>query len=223
MLQTLKSHLFLTFGLALYAMSTSSATATVVVVDPLEVMTQQSEVVIHGVVFDQEVRQDANGRIITLTTVEVIDGIKGANKGERITVYQVGGTMNGISQWIAGNHRFVQGEEFLLFGVRHEDMIVSYGVGIGKFRVVRDASGTVLVEDVNNVIAAYRQQDGQMKLEEAMPRVFLTLDAFKEMLRNVGEMAPPLKVKKPQLRTIQPRQPRLFKQPSVPKQPTMLK
>ena len=35
-----------------------------------------------------------------------------------------------------------------------------------------DAAGTVLVEDVNDVIAAYRQQNGQMKLEQAMPRVF---------------------------------------------------
>ena len=223
MLQTLKNRLFLLFGIALYMASTNSAMATVVVVDPLEVMAQQSEVIIHGVVFEQDVRQDDNGRIITLTTVEIIDGIKGATKGERVTIYQVGGTINGISQWIAGNHRFVQDEEFLLFGVRHEDMIVSYGVGIGKFRIVRDASGTVLVEDVNNVLAAYRQQNGQMKFEEAMPRVFLTLDAFKEMLRNVGDIAAPQKVKKPQLRAIKPRQPKMFKQPSVPKQPTMLK
>ena len=195
MMQTMKRQLFLIAGFAIGVLAAYPAMATVVVVDPLEVMAQQSEVVIHGVVYGQEVQQDENGRIITLTQVEVVDGIKGATKGERVTVYQVGGTINGISQWIAGNHRFVNGEEFLLFGVQHENMIVSYGVGIGKFRIVRDAAGTVLVEDVNDVIAAYRQQNGQMKLEQAMPRVFLTLDAFKDMLREVALMPAPLKVK----------------------------
>ena len=43
-------------------------------------MAQQSEVVIHGVVYGQEVQQDENGRIITLTQVEVVDGIKGRPK-----------------------------------------------------------------------------------------------------------------------------------------------
>lgn len=220
MSQLKKMRFLLIWGfLASFSLSVSSAQATVVVIDPLEVMSQKSEVVIHGVVFDQEVRQDERGRIITLTTVEVLDGLKGAAKGEEIVIYQVGGTFQGISQWIAGNHRFAQGEEFILFGVRHDNMVVSYGVGIGKFRVIRDASGTVVVEDVNNVIGAYGQRNGQMKLEHAIPRVYLTLDTFKDMVRNVSHMPPPLEVRKPKLKTLPVAIPKPLKTPRTPMQP----
>ena len=80
MMQTMKRQLILIAGFAIGVLAAYPAMATVVVVDPLEVMAQQSEVVIHGVVYGQEVQQDENGRIITLTQVEVVDGIKGATQ-----------------------------------------------------------------------------------------------------------------------------------------------
>jgi len=220
MSQIKKMRFLLIWGfIAPFLLGVSSVHATVVVIEPLEVMSLKSEVVIHGVVFDQEVRHDDRGRIITLTTVEVLDGLKGATKGEQVVIYQVGGTFQGISQWIAGNHRFAQGEEFILFGVRHKDMVVSYGVGIGKFRVIRDASGTVVVEDVNNVIGAYGQRNGQMKLEHAIPRVYLTLDTFKDLVRDVSNMPPPLEVRKPKLRVLPTAIPQPLKTPRTPMQP----
>lgn len=204
---------FLGMSLALTVVAASSANATIVVVDPLDVMTQKSEVVVHAVVYGQEVRSDSRGRIITLTTVEVVDGLKGAAKGDLVVIYQVGGTLNGISQWIAGNHRFLPGEEFLLFGVRYEDMVVSYGVGIGKFKIVRDETGAFLVEDVNDVVAAYRQKDGPMQMEEAVPRVFTGLEQFKGLIRDIDAASNQPRLKPTNLRVIKPQPIRPINQP----------
>ena len=54
-------------------------------------------------------------------------------------------------------------------------MIVRYGVCICNFILIRDETGVLVVEDVNDVVAAYRQQGGPMKMEPATPRVFTAL------------------------------------------------
>lgn len=212
-------HWLLTWAFFLPLLWNGQAQATIVVVDPLDVMTQKSEVVVHAVVYAQEVKTDSRGRIITLTLVEVLDGMKGASKGEQLIIYQVGGSLNGISQWIAGNHRFAAGEEFLLFGVRYENMIVSYGVGIGKFKVIRDETGVLVVEDVNDVVAAYRQQGGPMKMEPATPRVFTALDDFKELVRDIASVPAQPKLLTPNLKVINPKALKPLRQPMKPAQP----
>ncbi|HEY1100280.1 MAG TPA: hypothetical protein VGF99_15185, partial [Myxococcota bacterium] len=53
----------------------SSAQATVVVKTSLEEMTLRSEVVMQAVVVEQKVVEDKPGKIVTLTTLRVVDGI----------------------------------------------------------------------------------------------------------------------------------------------------
>src|SRR5690606_38032388 len=123
---------------------------------------QRSEVIVHARVAEQRVLRQADVGIVTLTDIEVIDGIKGAKSGEVMTIYQVGGFLDGDNAWISGAHRHVVGEEMVLFAVRHGERIVSYGVGLGKFLVHRDGTVPSVREDLGGVAVMERGDDGQM-------------------------------------------------------------
>ncbi len=161
-----------------------SASATVVFIDNIEKMTKQSDVVIHAAVADQSVKEDAEGRITTLTTLEILDGIKGARTGDLITLYQVGGALNGRVMRVSGAQHYHFGEELVLFGVKLDNMIVSYGVGLGKFKVLRGTDGTKVVEDLNDLVEAKPGTSGNTILQEPKPRQFASLDAFKGAIRD---------------------------------------
>lgn len=171
---------FLLSGVLGYA---SSAQATVVVMHSLEEMTRRSELVAEARVADQRVVEE-NGRIITLTDVEVIDGIKGAKSGDVLTIYQVGGTLNGTRMWIEGAHRYEIGEQMIFFGVRHGERVVSYGVGLGKFRIVYDGSFQKVVEDLSGVVVLKTGVGGQAEFETPTPRSFPSLATFKSEVKQ---------------------------------------
>ena len=128
------------------------AQATTVINVPLEQMTKESTVILHGRVEAQQVVQEAGtDRILTLTAVEVLNSVKGIEKNETITIYQVGGTLNGRTLNVIGALEFEKGEEFILFGVRFEEMIVSYGMGLGKFAVSEKAGKKFVVPEFGDV------------------------------------------------------------------------
>lgn len=117
-------------------LSALPAGATQVFYVPPELMAQEADVVAHALVRDQQVRWDAqHQRILTLTTIEVLDGLKGARKGDRHTIYQVGGTLDGATFHIPGALTFTPGEQMLFFAMRYEQQLVSYGMGLGKYLV----------------------------------------------------------------------------------------
>ena len=171
-----------------------SALATVVVIHPLDEMTARSDVVVHARVGAQQVVRD-KGRLITLTEIEVIEGFKGARAGDILTIYQVGGDLDGEHQWISGMQRYMPGEEMVLFAVRFGDKIVSYGVGVGKFKIERDADGTRVVEDIHDVVAYTRDPDGAPSMQQPRPRERPSLDGFKTEIRDY--VAHPIQLAKP--------------------------
>src|SRR5688572_25083234 len=102
------------------------SSAILVKLTDLHTMAKRSDVVAHGRVGDQQVVEDNRGRLITLTSVEVYDGIYGAKTGEVIMVYQVGGEKNGLVMPLLGGHRYRFGEEVILFGLKLDNAYVSY-------------------------------------------------------------------------------------------------
>lgn len=178
--QSLLAQAFL-LGAALYALPSA---ATVVVMHSLEEMTQRSEVIVHARVADQRVERREQLGIITLTDIEVIDGIKGAEKGDVLTIYQVGGSLDGEHAWIAGAHKHRIGEEMVLFAVRHGSQIVSYGVGLGKFVVDREGKLPSVIEDIGDIAVMERGPNGELRYTTPEPRNSPSLDAFKEHIRR---------------------------------------
>ena len=165
----------------------SAARATVVVVPTLEEMTLRADVVAQVVVRDQRVIDD-KGRPMTLTSLEVSDGIKGAKAGDVIELRQLGGSVGGREMWIAGAHRFQIGEECVLFAMRPAVLAggaILYGVGFGVFDVVDGVDGKKLQEITGAVVRAEPQADGTTKFLPVRPRAYDSLDAFKAELRAI--------------------------------------
>lgn len=189
------------------------AEATVVVLHSLEEMSRRSEVIAHARVAERHVVKEGPG-VVTLTELEVIDGLKGAKAGDILTVYQVGGELDGVRHWIEGAHEYEMGEEIVLFAVRHGERVVSYGVGVGKFRVVYDGAFRRVVEDLGDVVVLQRDEQGGARFSSPEPRQDPSLDAFKERVRRAqraGDLStapsaagPALKesVRKPHLKSL---------------------
>ena len=182
------------------------AQATVVVVPELEELTHRSEVVVQAVVRKVTAFKDERGRLITETSLEVLDGILGAKVGDIVPVQQLGGSLDGHEAWIAGNHRFKVGEEVVFFGVRLPNdrrVVIPYGVGFGIFHVVDDVNGRHVVEiGSGDVVQMVRTPAGGSRMEPVQPRHFDNLDTFKVRLRTIlaGQNAPAL----PQKRMLRP-------------------
>ncbi len=176
--------------------------ATVVVVPSLEELTHRSDVIVHAVVRDVVTMKDERGRLITETSLEVIDGVRGGKAGDVVPVHQVGGALGDQRAWIAGNHRFHVGEEVVFFGVhlpKDPRVVVPYGIGFGIFAVTDDVDGRHAVEiGGDDVVQIVKSDKGDKKMLPVTPRHFDNLEAFKADLRSIlaGANAPPVQHKR---------------------------
>jgi hypothetical protein len=186
------------------------AFATVVVFEDLPTMAGKSDVIAHVVVRDQQVKEEANGRIVTFTTLEVLEGFKGAKSGDVLNLFQVGGEMKGKRQWITGAHRYTFAEQMVLFGVRYKDRVLSYGVGLGKFKIVGEGEKAVVREDITDVVAARPGPTGKMEMHAPTARTFTSLAAFRAEVQEA--LKPKAHQRAPkQLRRIKPLDPKTLK------------
>lgn len=184
-----------------------AAHATVVALTSLEEMTHRSDVVMHAVVTGQKVVEDRPGRIVTLTTFEVKDGISGVKAGDVVTVFQVGGRLGDQQSWIAGAHKFKVGEELVFFGSRMgktSELVVPWAIGYGLFSILDDVDGRHVHEIAGDVSAMSTDAAGNAKLVALTPRTFQNLEVFKAELRAIlaGEnvITPPaLRIARPAL------------------------
>ncbi len=162
--------------------------ATVVVATSLEEMTHRSDVVIQAKVISQKVVEDRPGKIVTLTSLQVIDGISGAKAGDVVTVYQIGGRLGDQQAWIAGAHRFEQGQEIIFFGARmgkRPELLVPWAIGYGIFAILDDVDGRHVHEITGDVSALERNDKGAARMVSVSPRRYESLDAFKAQLRAI--------------------------------------
>ena len=168
----------------------SMAQATTVINVPLEQMAKESTVIVHGRVEAQQVVQEAGSdRILTLTAVEVLTEVKGLKKNDIVTIYQVGGTLDGQTLHVSGALKFRKGEEFILFGVRFRDMIVSYGMGLGKYMVMKHSGDTFVLPEFGDVHRV--EPDGKGGYQSANHKFPdpETLDSFIERVRALSARA----------------------------------
>ena len=160
--------------------------STEVIQAGLRILTGQSDVIIHGKVTGIKSQQSKTGHVFTLTSIQVLTGVKGAKKGEVVTVYQPGGEVDGMRQWVSGATRFKTGEEIVLFGEKFKDYIVVSGAGIGKF-IVKKGRGKkkTLVEDtLQNITAYVSGDDGIARLGAPEQRRFKSLEKFIALIKE---------------------------------------
>lgn len=170
-------------GLFCFLLFSSLSFAETIQRSDLGAMSKKSDIIIHGYVGDQSVSEDKMGRIITLTQIEVIDALKKSKTGQIITVYQVGGTKDGVVSPIMGGQKFNFGEQVILFGLTVGDgKYVPYGKGQGKFDV---KSEKFITEDLGDVSDISMQINGSLRTIHASPRTFDDLKLFKEEIKAI--------------------------------------
>ena len=123
-------------------LSLGSAYATTIQALSMEQRTQRADRVIIGEVQNIRYEKSSNAqRIYTITTIKVIESLKGdAKKDMLLTVRQIGGQMGEWSQHVPGDARFETQEEVLVF-LRHDprdDLHFLVGMGQGKLTVDTD-------------------------------------------------------------------------------------
>jgi len=92
-----------------------------------------SDVIVFGRVTRQHTQVDAtSGGLTTLSQVEVLDAIKGAQPGQQLTLYQVGGQLGDLHTWAVGAPRFSRGEQVILFANHFGSRLVLFSFGQGK-------------------------------------------------------------------------------------------
>jgi len=142
-------------ALTLAAHAPQEANATVVVPLTVEAMTGRADVVCVGVVGAQRAAWNPEKtRIYTTTEVRIERSLKGQRvAGETITVRQLGGVVDGISQVIPGNARLTPGETAVLFLDADEQLPFHYIVGMaqGKFTVQPSPEGARVSQDVHDL------------------------------------------------------------------------
>lgn len=145
----------LTFRIALMLFCAAFELSALVVqkLADLNTMAQKCDAILHGYVGEQEVKLDEYGRPVTLTKVEVIDGLYGVKTGQVVTLYQVGGTLNGITLPIVGGQNYQVGQEVIFFGLKAGDSLVNFGAGQGKLDVSTSTHLDQVTEDLGTISA----------------------------------------------------------------------
>ena len=176
--------------LTLLSLTATDALATTVLHVPLAQMAKESEVILHArVVAAQTVQEAGSDRILTLTAVEVLTAVKGVEEKAELTIYQVGGTLEGRTLRVIGALTFAPGEEFVLFGVRYADMIVSYGMGLGKYAVSKKDGKAWVAPEFGDVQRVKPSPSGGYQPVNVKPSTAEPLEAFLARVRELALVA----------------------------------
>ncbi len=175
----------------------SSAGATVMVEVPLEDMARDAAVIVRARVVHtgtQMVMRDGSFDPYTVTTLQVLEGIKGAGEAEQLLVRELGGTYRGGGMWIDGTPRYALGEEVVVF-LEHDPIDATYfrtyAMSQGKFVVLHGLPGVpAAVARDTRAVAFARWTDGRMTLSHG-GREVMQLEAFLDLLRGVVRLDAP--------------------------------
>jgi hypothetical protein len=131
---------WLGLGLAMaLAIGSRAAHASLVEALDLPALVAESEQVFVGRVVSEASRYDARGQIVTDTTFQVEETLKGDRApGAAIVVRRLGGVVDDIGMRVAGEASFTVGESVLLFGARFRagGALRTVGMAQGAIRIV---------------------------------------------------------------------------------------
>lgn len=170
------------------------AGATIVQSLTLDELAHKADVIVHGRVVEQAASwNETRSRIYTVTTVEVVERLKGLGES-RIQIRQLGGTVDGITQSIVGNARLVVGEEVVVFLNHDPSKNLHYVVGMaqGKYAVDRSTPKPTIRHDLAGLALA-RIQEGQLAklVEPTGGQAAMTLDELKAQVADALKSAAP--------------------------------
>ena len=131
----------------------TAAEATVMTALSLDDMARGADVIARGEIVEQKSAW-IERRIYTVTRLKITESLKGSHKaGDVISIRQLGGTVDGISQQIAGNARLAVGEEVALFLKSDPEKDLHYVMGMaqGKYAIDRSSGAPRAVRQLSGL------------------------------------------------------------------------
>ncbi len=171
------------------ALQPEMASASLVLAMELPEITATADAIVVAKVVAMHSRLEAGGKaILTETQLQVQEAWKGKLAGDArtITVLQPGGVVGDIEMRVHGLPVFRQGEEAVLFlNERIEKQpalgFVLTGLGQGKRRLFREASGRIMAAPSDRSAAVLKSQTGQWV--KAAAEASVPLDDLRQQVR----------------------------------------
>ena len=132
-------------------------------------------------------------RIYTLTTVRVIDSLRGdAKKDMRIMIRQIGGSIGDWTQYVSGNASFKHGEEVLVFLRHNPELDLHFVVGMhqGKLSVDIDGNQIKHRQEAHQAHSAALKQPSMRPNRKSTPSKEHSLSVFLQLVRDLSTAHP---------------------------------
>lgn len=179
----------------------SRADATVMVEVPLEDMARDAVAIVRGRVIHSGTQLVMSAGSLdphTVTTVQVLDWIKGEEEAPQVVIRELGGTYGpngqGGGMWIDGTPRYAVGEEVIVFLERDPNdpaYYRTYAMSQGKFVVIHGLPGVpAAVARDTRAIAFAQWASGRMTISHG-GREVMQLDAFVDLVRGAARLDAP--------------------------------
>ena len=148
---------YISLILALILLTFGSAHSTIVKSVSLAEMSKTADAIVHGIVDEQNVVwNETRSRIFTITSLRVTDALKGKLAADKtIKLRQIGGTIDGLTQHVAGNAKFSPREEVIVFLEYHapSNLYFVMGMAQGKYTVDRVAGAPRVMRNMDGLRA----------------------------------------------------------------------
>ena len=147
----------------IFALSLAKAT--------VEELTQESTLVVHGIVQQVESRWENQdqGTINSFITIDVVEYIKGMDESS-LVIKQMGGQIGDWGDVIPGAPVLNKGDEVVLFLVKYQNSYEIHSIALGLFRVYADDVGQkMVINDLRNINLIDPVSGKQITGEETSP------------------------------------------------------
>ncbi|MFT3836717.1 MAG: hypothetical protein QM723_06950 [Myxococcaceae bacterium] len=180
------------FVLTVAASLASLTLGTTQVAADLSTLSQGADAIVHAKVIESHARRTQDGmRIITDTTLQVTESLKGDAKPEtQVIVMQPGGVVGEIGQRVEGAATFKPGEEVVLFLEKRGDRFTMVGMSQGKFTIEKASDGKATFA-IPNAEHAGLLVDPETHQPIASPLVTLELSKLKAQISQSLQNARP--------------------------------
>lgn len=171
------------------------AHATVMVEIPLEQLIADSDAIVHATVLrtgTQLETFDGHLEPHTIAQLQISDWLKGTGQ-ERLSIDEIGGTVDGSGSWIDGTPRYRDGEEVVVFLRRLPNgSYRTVGMEQGRFDVVHTVdvsahAGRTVVERDTSTLAFASWVNGEMQVHEGGRSPSVDYDTFVAFVASVLE------------------------------------
>lgn len=165
------------------ALGGATALATTLMGLSIRDLTQGSELVVRAVVGASHCEKDAkSGRLYTYTTIVPSQAYKG-RMTKSLTLRQIGGSWQGVEQWIPGTPRLRVGQELVLFLIRENDLFFLKGMSQGLFEIVRENGVEMAVQNLHGASIVAKDTISGRLLPETRDEQRLPLAELQKQIR----------------------------------------